>query len=161
MEVVKATAGDLDLAEWSMDVPLDLGALAGETLLSPGVNLLVQAVPDELGGHQVAGGVDSRVREVVDGVKHLAAPGCWHHGALAASGGIAQERVAGRAKWEVLEAQVGDRRAVSVDLRVCLLGLCHLLEVEPILDSTDDGTRECISHRVVFAGDVLQVGGVL
>ncbi len=125
---------------------LNLGALAGEALLGPVADLLVQAVPDKLGGHQPAGGVDAGVREVVDSVKHFAAPGRWHHRVLAASGDVTQEFASRRAHWDVLEAQGGDGRAVGVDLRVCLLGLRHLLKVESILDGTDDCARARVCH---------------
>ncbi len=97
----------------------------------------------------------------MDSVEHFAAPGCWHHRALAASGGVTQKFIASRADQDVLETQVGDGRAVGVDLRVCLLCLRHLLKIEPVLDSIDDGTRQGVGHGVVLAGDVLQVGGVL
>ncbi len=161
VQVVKAPARDWNVCERSVDVSLNLGVLAGEALLGPLADLLVQAVPDKLGGHQPAGGVDAGVREVVDSVKHFAAPGHWHHRVLAASGDVTQEFASCRAHWDVLEAQGGDGRAVGVDLRVCLLGLRHLLKVESILDGTDDCTRERVCHWVVLAGDVLQVGGVL
>ncbi len=116
MQVVEATAGDLDLAERSMDVPLDLGTLTGEALLGPGADLLVQAVPDELGGYQPSGGVDSRVREGVDGVEHFVVPGHRHHGTVVPGRGVAQQRGVCGADRDVLDGQVCDGRGVGEDL---------------------------------------------
>ncbi len=56
MQVVETPARDWNLCEWSVDVPLNLGAL-----LCPVADLLFQAVSDKLGGHQPAGGVDTGV----------------------------------------------------------------------------------------------------
>ena len=107
--MVEPGFGYWELLDRCSDMALDLGTLALEALAGPLHDVLTEAVPDELAGHNLERGSGSRMTKFMYRFKNLAFPGfgvitwnIWHYWSGPTSLDITEEAETS-IKLEVLE----------------------------------------------------------
>ena len=151
MDVVKTTKGDLECLKWCSNVVLDLGSLARNASLGPETDLFANAMPDELAGHELPGGMHRRVRETMDQIEHLAPPTLWDDGPRLAGGSVAEECSIVGAKSDVFQLETSDGGAIRLDSWVRLLIGRHGSIIYALMECIDGGPGQRIGDMVVLA----------
>ena len=95
------------------------------------------------------------------GIKNLPSPCPWNHRARLRHRNIAQHRCALVREGDVRHPETSNRRPVRLDVSVQGLICSHTGVIYAEVDSSDGGTREAVSHGIVFPRHMLDVGGEL
>lgn len=139
-------------------MPLELGGLTRDAVFSPETNLLAQAMPNKLAGHELPCGTHRGMRKTMDQIKTLRLQPSGTMG-LGWPVEVSQRSVTpfGPTKRNVLQLETGDGRMVSLNIRVVLLTGSHGSIINPFIDG---GSCESVSNMVVLALDVPDIRGV-
>ena len=171
-------------------MPVNFCPLARKAATGPDCDLSAKSMPHELRRHQFLRGSCSWVRQRVDGVEYLFAPGFRHYRSCYACRHVTQKGESSVFKRDVFQTEVRNGRTVILNIRVILLIGSHSPVVQPWFDGIyrfekeiwhlavcwlkfrsgslladwtdrDNASGQCIGDDIILARHVLYVRGEL